>query len=63
MSRVAAALLVAGFGLLNVAEAGWAHAIGAVFLLGFVVTGFAAAVPLERAGGDRLPPARRTPDA
>src|SRR4051794_10934680 len=30
MSRVAAPLLIAGFGLLNVAEAGWAHAIGAV---------------------------------
>jgi cytochrome d ubiquinol oxidase subunit II len=51
MGRTAAALLVAGFGLLNVANAGWAHAIGAVCLLGFVVVGFAAAVPLERAPG------------
>jgi cytochrome bd ubiquinol oxidase subunit II len=50
LGRVAAALLVAGFGFLNVAEAGWAHAIGAVCLLAFVVVGFAAAVPLERAG-------------
>jgi cytochrome bd ubiquinol oxidase subunit II len=49
IGRVAAALLVAGFGLLNVAEAGWAHAIGVACLLGFVVTGFVAAVPLERA--------------
>jgi cytochrome d ubiquinol oxidase subunit II len=61
MGRAAAALLVAGFGLLNVAEAGWAHAIGAVCLLGFVVTGFAAAVPLERAAGGSPPPARQTP--
>jgi cytochrome bd ubiquinol oxidase subunit II len=50
LGRGAAALLVAGFGLLNVAEAGWTHAVGAVCLLGFIVVGFAAAVPLERAG-------------
>jgi hypothetical protein len=47
MGRLAAALLIAGFGLLNVVEAGWAHAIGATCLLGFVATGFAAAAPLE----------------
>jgi cytochrome d ubiquinol oxidase subunit II len=47
MARVAVALLVAGFGLLTVAEAGWAHAFGVVALLGFVATGFIAAVPLE----------------
>ena len=29
--------LVAGFGLLTVAEAGWAHAFGVVALLGFIV--------------------------
>jgi cytochrome d ubiquinol oxidase subunit II len=50
--RLAAALLVAGFGLLNVAEAGWAHAIGVACLAGFILTGFAAAVPLERDGSD-----------
>jgi cytochrome d ubiquinol oxidase subunit II len=44
-ARVAVALLIAGIGLLNVAEAGWAHAIGVVCLLAFVVTGFAAIVP------------------
>jgi cytochrome d ubiquinol oxidase subunit II len=44
-ARVAIALLVVGFGLLNVAEAGWAHAIGVVCLLGAVVVGFLAAVP------------------
>ena len=51
MGRLAAALLVAGFGCLTVADAGWAHAIGVACLLGFVATGFAAAVPLE--GGER----------
>jgi cytochrome bd ubiquinol oxidase subunit II len=51
--RVAAPLLIARFGFLNVAEAGWAHAIGAACLLGFVATGFAAAAPLEdRARGE-----------
>jgi cytochrome bd ubiquinol oxidase subunit II len=47
LARVAAALLVAGFGLLTVAEAGVAHAFGVVALLAFVVVGFFAAVPLE----------------
>jgi cytochrome d ubiquinol oxidase subunit II len=55
LGRVAAACLVAGFGLLTVAEAGWAHALGVVALFGFVVVGFAGAVPAlledEPAGG------------
>jgi cytochrome d ubiquinol oxidase subunit II len=45
LGRVAAACLLAGFGLLTVAEAGWAHALGVVALFGFVVVGFAGAVP------------------
>ena len=45
LGRVAAACLVVGFGLLTVAEAGWAHAIGVVALFGFIVVGFAGAVP------------------
>jgi cytochrome d ubiquinol oxidase subunit II len=44
LTRVAAACLIAGFGLLSVAEAGWAHALGVVALAGFVVCGFAAIV-------------------
>jgi cytochrome d ubiquinol oxidase subunit II len=44
-ARLAAACLVGGFGFLTVAEAGWAHAVGVVLLVGFVVTGFLAAVP------------------
>ena len=45
LGRVAAACLLAGFGLLTVAEAGWAHAIGVVALFGFIVVGFAGTVP------------------
>jgi cytochrome d ubiquinol oxidase subunit II len=45
LGRVAAAFLLAGFGLLTVAEAGWAHALGVVALFGFIVVGFAGTVP------------------
>jgi cytochrome d ubiquinol oxidase subunit II len=45
LGRVAAACLLAGFGLLTVAEAGWAHALGVVALFGFIVAGFAGTVP------------------
>jgi cytochrome d ubiquinol oxidase subunit II len=38
--RVAVALLIAGIGLLNLADASWAHAIGVVCLVGFIVSGF-----------------------
>jgi cytochrome d ubiquinol oxidase subunit II len=44
--RVAVALLIAGFGLVNVADAEWAHVIGAVCFLGFIASGFRVAVPL-----------------
>ncbi len=43
--RPALALLVLGVGLLNIASAPWAHGIGVVSLLGFVVLGFLAIVP------------------
>ena len=45
LGRVAGACLVAGFGLLTVAEAGWAHALGVVALFGFIVVGFAGHRP------------------
>jgi cytochrome d ubiquinol oxidase subunit II len=45
--RIAGALLVAGFGLTNVANAEWAHVIGAAFFLGFVATAFRVAVVVE----------------
>jgi cytochrome d ubiquinol oxidase subunit II len=47
--RGAGALLLAGVGLLTGADAPWAHAIGVVCLLGFVVLGFLAVSPAELA--------------
>ncbi len=44
-ARAAVALLIAGVGFLNAADAAWAHVIGVFCLFGFVVTGFAAIVP------------------
>lgn len=44
-ARIAGGLLVAGFGLTNVADAAWAHAIGVACLLGFVALAFPAALP------------------
>jgi cytochrome d ubiquinol oxidase subunit II len=46
LARAAGACLAAGVGLLTIADAGWAHAIGVVALLLFVVLGFGAAVPV-----------------
>jgi hypothetical protein len=37
-------LLIAGIGLLNVADARWAHAVGVICLFGFIVTGFLVVV-------------------
>ncbi|MGI8920295.1 MAG: cytochrome d ubiquinol oxidase subunit II [Solirubrobacteraceae bacterium] len=44
LGRVAGACLIAGFGLLTVADAPWAHAIGVTALFAFIATGFLAAV-------------------
>jgi len=41
-ARLAAASLIAGIGLLTVADAGWAHGVGAVSLLAFVACGYCA---------------------
>jgi cytochrome bd ubiquinol oxidase subunit II len=49
LARGAGACLLAGFGFLTVAEAGWAHAIGVVALLGFLLGGFFAIVPAQLA--------------
>jgi cytochrome d ubiquinol oxidase subunit II len=43
-ARVAAACLLAGFGLLNVADARWAHAVGVVCLFAFVLFAFRAII-------------------
>jgi cytochrome bd ubiquinol oxidase subunit II len=50
LARVAAACLLIGFGALTIAEAGWAHAIGVLALLGFLCVGFLAIVPAQLAG-------------
>jgi hypothetical protein len=42
--RAVAAAVIAGGGLLNVAEATWAHAVGVACLIGFVVLAFGAIV-------------------
>jgi cytochrome bd ubiquinol oxidase subunit II len=50
--RVAVACLIAGVGLLNVANAGWAHALGVAGLFGFMVSAFLAIVPSALAAED-----------
>jgi cytochrome bd ubiquinol oxidase subunit II len=45
LARSAGACLLAGFGFLTIAEAGWAHAIGVFALLAFVAVGFLVALP------------------
>jgi cytochrome d ubiquinol oxidase subunit II len=52
LARWAVALLVAGFGLLSVAEASWAHAVGIACLFGFALVGFRA---ITHAALDRRP--------
>lgn len=47
LARIAGACLIVTLGFLTLADASWAHAIGVVALLGFVVTGFRAAVPVD----------------
>ncbi len=53
LTRVAGACLLAGFGLLTVAEASWAHYVGAAALFGFIGCGFLAIVPAQLAELDR----------
>jgi cytochrome d ubiquinol oxidase subunit II len=59
LARAAAVCLLAGFGFLTIAEAGWAHAIGALALLGFIVCGFLADVPSQLAEMTAEDPAAR----
>jgi cytochrome bd ubiquinol oxidase subunit II len=60
LARAAVACLLAGFGFLTIAEAGWAHAIGVFALLGFIVCGFLADVPSQLAGMTGEDPAARS---
>jgi cytochrome d ubiquinol oxidase subunit II len=61
LARVAIACAIAGVGLLNLADAAWAHAVGVVCLLGLIVTGFLAVVfaGLSEAELDPPPPVTR----
>ena len=47
LARIAGACLVAAVGFLTIADAGWAHAVGVIALVGFVAVGFRAAVPVD----------------
>jgi cytochrome d ubiquinol oxidase subunit II len=47
LARAAGACLLAGFSFLTLAEAPWAHTIGVLALLAFIVLGFLAAVPSQ----------------
>jgi cytochrome bd ubiquinol oxidase subunit II len=51
-ARSAGACLISGFGLLTIADASWAHAIGVVCLLAFVALGFAAIRPTAIAASE-----------
>jgi cytochrome bd ubiquinol oxidase subunit II len=58
LGRVAVAGLIVGFGLLNLADARWAHAVGVAAFLVFIVSAFFALVPALLA---REPPATEGP--
>jgi cytochrome bd ubiquinol oxidase subunit II len=60
LACAAAACLLAGFGFLTIAEASWAHAIGVLALLGFIVCGFRADVPSQLAEMTAEDPAARS---
>ena len=53
LARIAGACLLVGFGFLTIAEAGWAHAVGVLALLGFIACGFLAALPPQLADIER----------
>jgi cytochrome d ubiquinol oxidase subunit II len=44
LARASSAFLIAGFALLSLADAGWAHAVGIVFLFVFVLLAFPAII-------------------
>jgi cytochrome bd ubiquinol oxidase subunit II len=45
IARAAVAFLIAGFGLLTIADAGWAHAVGIASLFAFMISAFLALEP------------------
>jgi cytochrome d ubiquinol oxidase subunit II len=61
LPRVAIACLVAGIGFLTIADAAWAHAVGVLCLLAFIVVAFPAALPPDLLPADPIknPTARK----
>jgi cytochrome d ubiquinol oxidase subunit II len=55
LARLAVAFLIAGVGLLNVADASWTHAVGVISFAGFIVAGFLAVVSDGLRGEERVP--------
>jgi cytochrome bd ubiquinol oxidase subunit II len=66
LGRMATGCLLAGVGLLTLAEAAWAHGVGVTALLAYVVLGFLAAAPHQLAAAaqpDDGAPARAAPQS
>jgi cytochrome d ubiquinol oxidase subunit II len=59
LTRAAIACLIVGVGFLSVLDPGWAHAIGVVALVGFIVLGFVAALPHDLLGDPDRPAGRQ----
>ena len=55
LARVAGALLIAGVGLVNVADAEWAHVVGGLAFIGCIATGAVALAPLAAGAGEARP--------
>jgi cytochrome d ubiquinol oxidase subunit II len=51
-ARLAGSLVLCGVGLLTVVEGGWAHALGVISLLAFVIVGFWRLPPAQIAAQD-----------
>jgi cytochrome d ubiquinol oxidase subunit II len=52
LARSAGACLIGAIGFLTIADAKWAHIIGVICLLAFIVVGFAAVQPTEMAAAE-----------
>ncbi|MCW3018011.1 MAG: Cytochrome bd-type quinol oxidase subunit 2-like protein [Solirubrobacterales bacterium] len=59
LARAAVACLLAGFGFLTIAESGWAHAVGVLALIAFVLCGVLADVPAQLRAASLEDPAGR----
>ncbi len=55
LGRLAAGLLIIGVGLLNVADADWAHAVGVISLFAFMLASLVAILPPAASDGGERP--------